>query len=440
MAENEKVYLILPGCDDTNRGDQALIWETVTLAKQAGFDGRYYMLADPDKSKQSETEKIESINLVLPHPSTRFKKNNNISYGKMLKLKWAFVSLIDCVRAVAVLCPLFRKLVIKLGSSQLKKSLSVFERADAAFVKGGGFLHAYGGIISTYTVFYQLYHIQLALSMGKDVYVMPNSYGPFMGPGSAWLVKKVLGKCKVITARESISKESLEQATGVTAQLFPDLAFYLEPCSELSSEQLAKLSEIPFGEKKCVALTMRPYRFPRSADPAAEYDKYKNTLCDFVRYLSIEGYHPVLIEHTYADNEHEQDMSCINDVAVLLGDSCEYTVYSDLSLTCRQLKYVYSKFDYIVGTRFHSVIFSVASGVPAIAITYGGNKGQGIMKDIGIDNLAIAIEDMTLPVLKKRFEYLVQNRDAVCSTISDYIAEAEANREKIINMLKGDIK
>ena len=157
-------------------------------------------------------------------------------------------------------------------------------------------------------------------------------------------------------------------------------------------------------------------------------------------YLSAEGYHPVLIEHTYADNEHEQDMSCINDVAALLGDSCEYTVYSDLSLTCRRLKYVYSKFDYIVGTRFHSVIFSVASGVPAIAITYGGNKGQGIMRDIGIDNLAISIEDLNLSVLKERFEYLVRNRESVCSTISDYIAEAEADRERLINMLKDDIK
>ena len=44
MPESEKVYLVLPGCDDTNRGDQALIWETVSLAKEAGFDGRYLCL------------------------------------------------------------------------------------------------------------------------------------------------------------------------------------------------------------------------------------------------------------------------------------------------------------------------------------------------------------------------------------------------------------
>ena len=35
----EKIYLILPGCDDTNRGDQALIWQTVAIARAAGYDG-----------------------------------------------------------------------------------------------------------------------------------------------------------------------------------------------------------------------------------------------------------------------------------------------------------------------------------------------------------------------------------------------------------------
>lgn len=40
MAEIE--YLILQGCDDTNHGDQALICETVEVAKAAGFRGHFF--------------------------------------------------------------------------------------------------------------------------------------------------------------------------------------------------------------------------------------------------------------------------------------------------------------------------------------------------------------------------------------------------------------
>ena len=75
----KRTFLILPGCDDTNRGDQALIWETVSLAKDAGFQGEYFMIADKEKSRQSVAEGIGNIDYILKHPSTHFKKKNNIN-------------------------------------------------------------------------------------------------------------------------------------------------------------------------------------------------------------------------------------------------------------------------------------------------------------------------------------------------------------------------
>lgn len=440
MKSQEEKYLILPGCDDTNRGDQALIWETVVIAKEAGFSGQYYMVASAEKSAQSKAENIDSIEYILPHPSTHFKKNNNVTYGPLLKLKWAAVSLIDGLSAIALLFPVFRKIAGKLGSDKLRRSLSVYGQARAAFVKGGGFLHSYGGIISTYAIFYDLYHIILALSMGIDVYVMPNSFGPFRGAGSSWLVKTVLGKCKLITTRESISKQMLLDATGLNAHLFPDLAFYLTPATaaDLTSAQEEKLRQIPFNSRKCVALTMRPYRFPASEHPREDYVRYQKTLSEFVVYLNKRGFYPVIIEHTYSEAEHERDMSCIEDVVKLLGNSCEYTVYSDLSLNCRQLKYIYSRFEYIIGTRFHSIIFSLASGVPAIAITYGGNKGQGIMRDAGLTEYAIDIGALDVEKLIMLFNKLTQNKSAVQEKINRYIASLPAEKERLILMMRAN--
>lgn len=440
MDNQDVKYLVLPGCDDTNRGDQALIWETVALAKEAGFSGHYYMVASAEKSEQSKAENIDNIDYILPHPSTHFKRNNNVTYGPFLKLKWAAVSLIDGLGALALLFPACRKIADKIGSEKLRRSLSVYEQASAAFVKGGGFLHSYGGIISTYAVFYDLYHIILALCMGIDVYVMPNSYGPFCGPGSGWLVKTVLGKCKLITTREGISKQMLKETTGVNAHLFPDLAFYLMPAdaADFTLKQAEKLRQIPFSSRKCVAVTMRPYRFPSSAHPREDYARYQKTLSEFVTYLNKQGFYPVIIEHTYSESEHERDMSCIEDVVKLLGDSCEYAVYSDLSLNCRQLKYVYSQFEYIIGTRFHSVIFSLASGVPAIAITYGGNKGQGIMRDIGLAEYAIDIGELDIDKLILLFTHLSQSRIAVQEKIDSYVEALSTEKERLIQMMRAN--
>lgn len=432
----KRTFLILPGCDDTNRGDQALIWETVSLAKDAGFQGEYFMIADKEKSRQSVAEGIGNIDYILKHPSTHFKKKNNIRYGGLLKLKWAAVSIVDSFKALVLLNPFIRKHCIKIYSKCTQRTIHIFERAEAAFVKGGGFLHAYGNPIETYTAFYNLYHIILAQSMGIPVYVMPNSFGPFDSIGSSALIKRVLKKCRFVSARERISQNSIRNL-GIECELYPDLAFYLKTNNALNSRQMERLNKIISGEKCCVAITMRPYRFPNLDNAVEAYKLYKESMCGFVKFLSEHDFLPVLIEHTYSDTEHERDMSCINDVVELLGDSCEYEVYSDLSLDSRQLKYVYSRFDYIVGTRFHSVIFSLASRVPAIAITYGGNKGEGIMNDIGLSEYAIAISDLTTENLIDKFIQLLKNEGQVKEKIENYLGNLSEMRTRLINEIRG---
>ena len=47
---NTKKYVIIPGCSDLNRGDQALVWETKRLAEDAGFKGDYYLVKSNYKS------------------------------------------------------------------------------------------------------------------------------------------------------------------------------------------------------------------------------------------------------------------------------------------------------------------------------------------------------------------------------------------------------
>ena len=434
--DKENIYLVLPGCDDTNRGDQALIWETVQLSREAGFQGKYFMIASTEKSRQSKQEGIGNIDYILPHPSTHFKKNNNIQYGKILKMKWVFVSIIDGTKALIILTRPGRFFAKRFGKKELKRSLHIFENAKAALVKGGGFIHSYGGLTSTYAIFYDLYHVLLAESMKIPVYVMPNSYGPFIGPGSGRLVSKILSKCRMVTARESISQNMLYSATGIKADLLPDLAFYLEADSRMTKKQAQKLEMLPLEKERCVAITMRPYRFPKSKNPVEKYKGYKETLCKMIKWLDGKGYFPIIIEHTYSDTEHERDISCIKEVTSLLGNTCRYMVYSDLTLNSRQLKYVYSKFDYIIGTRFHSVIFSIASGVPAIAITYGGNKGQGIMRDIGVDEYSLEIEELSFKALSLMFEKLEANTVQVKEQIQTYLNRLPKEREKLLGYLR----
>lgn len=416
MSENN--YLILPGCNDINRGDQALVWETVRIAKDAGFCGEYYMVTDGDDCIQSR-EKFKCIVPLLPHPSNHFKKGvDNKIYSVWLKMKWTGVTILDLMIALPLLCKPLRNLLHPLLPAEKKYSLECFYRCKVAFVKGGGFLHSYSGTsIDTYKIFFLLYHIILAQGMGIRVFVLPNSFGPLRGKIVKRMVRITLSNCELVTSRESISQKQLQKATCVNSILTRDLGFYLQKDDNYDALTELKAKGIPLGEKICVALTVRPYRFPGEPEAEDKYIRYKAALIEFVRLISKRGMYSVFIEHVYDRNLHENDMTCIFEIMKELEDVETCSVYSNRQLNCQQLMKVYSCFDYTVGTRFHSVVFSMASGVPSIAITYGGNKGRGIMKDLGFEKYAISMSNISGDTLTKMFEELLRNTDDVKSTL-----------------------
>lgn len=432
----EKRFLILPGCDDKNRGDQALIWETVEIAEKAGYEGQFYMLAGEDNSSQSKAVGIENFFPILKHPSRKNSGKDNVKYSMLLTLRWGITSVWDMLCCEPLVHKGFRKIIKRFLKNDVKKSIELFEQAEACFVKGGGFLHAYGGLADTYKIYYFLYHIRMALSCGKDVYIMPNSFGPFKSPLVKKMLNRTLSKCKVVMSREHISQKQLEEQCNVKSYLFTDIAFHLPKDEGFDAKKELADNGAPLGQKKCVGITMRPYRFTGAVNPDELYDNYKKSLVDFIRWLCKNNFYPVLIEHVNDEKSHENDMACIQEVIEEIPDGCEFSVFSNRQLNCMQMKKIYSELDYLVGTRFHSVIFSLSSLVPSVAITYGGNKGDGIMKDFNLSEYAIPIDRIDGNLLIGKFESLIENEDEVNKIIKESVSNISNQVEKIVNLIK----
>ena len=431
-------FLILPGCDDTNRGDQALIWETVELAKAAGFNGHYSMIATEECGKQSKKIGVDSLAYLLPHPSMHANEGeDNRSYGVLLKLRWALSALFDLLIAFPLSKRITRNIAAKLLSSKQKKTLEVYKKAKAAFVKGGGFLHSYGGIIEAYKIYFFLYHINLALDMGIPVYVLPNSFGPFVDKYSRKMVQKCLRKCQIVYSRESVSQKVLSDCCNIESKLSRDLAMYLKKDTEFDVEKYLNEKGINLQNGKMVGITVRPYRFPGKQNADKLYLNYKTEVCRLILWLNTNGYHPLLIEHVYSGNYHERDIICIDDIVKMVKEKgCKVDVFSARELNCRQMKSVYAKMDYLVGTRFHSVIFSLTENIPAIAITYGGNKGDGIMRDLGLSDYAISIDSLTEGILINKFIHLTKNRNFVETCLKTNQDEIAQNYDELIRTIK----
>lgn len=429
-----KKYVIIPGCSDLNRGDQALVWETKRLAEDAGYIGEYYLTSEKNEPIEQSTEKrIKIITPLIEHPSRKFKNKENIRYTKVLKLKWGIVAFFDLISSLLLLINPLRKFFKKIINNEKSFSISIMEDAEAIFMKGGGLLQTYGGLSSTYSMFFWVYPILFAHRLDKPVYVMPNSYGPFEGPFVKSIARMALKKCVVLTSRETISQKMVEDQLGLKVDNYPDLAFFLTK-NQLDIIKIYKQYNIP-KDKKLVAITMRPYRFPSAVNSQKAYDEFKIEMASFIEWLSDQNYMPVVIEHTLAVNAHENDGACIKEVLSLVKNN-KYRFISDSKFDCQDLKAVYSMCNYIVGTRFHSVIFSFGSDIPGIAIAYAGNKSQGIMHDIGLDDYILNISDVSCKKLVEKFTQLESNRENVVKKIREYRISAEEKRLSLIEACK----
>jgi colanic acid/amylovoran biosynthesis protein len=406
--------LIVPECTDVNRGDQALVWEAARLLQESGVVEAVRLLDGSETAEERAPLIGQSLAAGYPvlkglrrHPRRgRNRRDEHLADRLPARLRMMACAGGDFVASLLFLlcapCPALARLGLSAAG---RETYDAFRAAHVVVVKGGGFLHAYGGLTGLYYIWYQLYYFLLALRLGKPVVVLPNSYGPFLGPGVRLLLRWVLTRCRLIWAREGRSAAMVAAELGLTVPVAPDMAFSLVPASRATGEAICRQAGVPLGTVPCVGITVRPYRFPQAADPGASYTRYLAAIAALVRHIAARGWHPVLVTHVIGPNAHEDDRLAIEAVRQQLGDTPHSWI--DSPGDCRAQAAIYGCFDYLVGTRFHSVIFALTAGVPSLAIAYGGNKGEGIMTDMGLADYVLPIDTITPEALLARFDQLV---------------------------------
>lgn len=439
-----KNVVLIPSNTDLNRGDEALVWESISLIEDVyDHDVNVAIIGPTDDSDESvlqtrQTKQLgyEILETLLRHPGRRVN-TNEVSYSKMTFLRWGLVALKDLFFSLLLLSrfSFFFKIAYKRLEEKQKHSYHKFKNADAVFVKGGGFIHSYGGIADAYKIYYFLYLIILSQRLGKDVYVFPNSIGPLKNRLAYYLTKKVLNKCKFVATRESISQKFVK-SIGVNSFRYPDLGFYLTP-STSDYEGYLKDRGVDL-QKSNVLFTLRPYRFDGADNPHELYNNYEKCILKTIEYLLCNNYGVTLFAHTLGPGAHEDDRKALVGVMNKLPQSLkEKIVYiSDEELTCKDVEKIYSYYDYVIGTRFHSVIFSLNVNVPAIAIAYGGNKGKGIMEDLHNDEYSVDMDKLEENSLIDKLNNLFKDRVLYLKNLAECRNRINQQRDDMVKMIK----
>ncbi len=438
----ENKILIIPGNTDLNRGDQALVWESIKLIADLKSPLKVYLYNSGANQKEAQLQKSQTsllgyhfIDRILLHPKVKSgTKHEEINYSIRTKISWGLIAFKDlCVTLMLISKFNFlNKIGTYFLSKAQKKSLNVFSNLDILVVKGGGFLHSYGKFTDAYVMYYFLFDVFLAKKYRIKTIILPNSIGPLKNKLAKWISRKALNTVDFISVREEVSAQFLTQELNITSKVYPDLGFY-QKSKKFNVEEL--LQKKGFDKKELnIAVTLRPYRFDGHQDAKTLYQNYIDEVAHFVTAQLALGRKISFIAHTLGPSAHEDDRIAIKDVFNKLSrnNRSQIIYFEDYNLDCRELQYLYGQFDFLLGTRFHSVIFALNEHIPSLAIAYGGNKSFGIMKDIGIGQFVIGIE-------KVNSKWLIDQMDLLINTKEDYLKKL-CDFEIVINRCRQELQ
>jgi colanic acid/amylovoran biosynthesis protein len=292
--------------------------------------------------------------------------------------------------------------------------------ADMQVCVGGGYLRAKNNAASTVILLLLMHQIWLAKALGKPVYLYAQSFGPYPTAAQRRIAALGLKHADLILVREAKSKALLADLglAGETVIQVPDSAFMFKPQTDLDAHPLLGLER---PDEQVVGITVRSWL------PGLAQRAYERAMAEFIDRISrVGGLRVAVIAQVTSTQQNDDDRVVGSRIRDLLGTR-NNVVFLDQRFTHHEIKAIFANLTYLVGTRFHSIIFALTAGVPALAIEYE-HKTMGIMQDLELENWVLPIEEVTADKLTALFDQLVRDRAAYIGklrrVLPAYVAKA----------------
>lgn len=285
-------------------------------------------------------------------------------------------------------------------TERLKSSLMLYKNADLVIGVGGGYLRTDRKLGSMYGLMLLLHPIALSGIFGRPTVLYSQSIGPFQRKIEKTMVKHVLNKdVELILLREDKSMQ-LSKSMGIrNAVRSIDAGFLLQVNKQTN---LRAEFSIP-TDKLLVGITVRKWLRPK------EQIQYETAVAKTADYLiNTKNAFIIFIPQVTTVFQGDDDRIVSRKVYSKMRLKSDALVL-EKDYDSQIIKSLYNDLDFIIGTRFHSVIFSLTSYVPAIAIEYE-YKTSGIMHDLGLDEWVINIEEVTEPRLIQKSDELISSK------------------------------
>ena len=389
MNEYGPLFVLAGNGAYTNLGCEAIVRGTVKILREHFRDPRFICLSHYDSEDQYKIQRMQETDSAIMHLTS-----HHLTKKKIRKTLWRP----DTWGSI------YRYLLKKdtFYTRAYKDLLPYLDEAEAVLSIGGDNYSLDYGMPTLFTAL-----DDLVLEHHKPIVLWGASVGPFSSmPDYERYMGDHLQKVTAIFARESVTVEYLN-SIGVNENVYPvaDPAFLMDA---VQPEEMVYIDEGAIG----INLSPLMAKFVTGGD----MEQWTKIAADIIEKVTSRTEKKVyLISHV--TNPDSNDYIFMKRAVSLMAEEKDKITLIPPIYNAEQTKWIIGQMAIFAGSRTHSTIAALSSGVPTLSLGYS-IKAQGINKDI------FGHKDYCLEPLKI-------NAEAICGYISYMMNDASTIRREL---------
>jgi len=287
----------------------------------------------------------------------------------------------------------------EINRTNIVEILKSLKEVDAFISGGGGLLQDKTSLKS---LLYYTMLINLSKIANKKTFVFAQGIGPLKKTISKKIVKHTLNKVDLITVRDDESKNLLLEC-GLQNEIFvtSDLAFLydIETLPTLPIEDNYNVLQIKGNENVDI-----------------------EEITDIARFMHYKTHYETVLVPFYPAMDLE--------LAKTINEKTKFPVF--IPKTFGEAFSVLNNAKFVVGTRYHSIVFSIMLKKPVLPIFYD-DKVKNLSKFIRLSG--INIEYLTLSNFAKVFEDFIKQEKEITNLIENKLPQLKENAKRNFEIL-----
>ena len=399
-----KKNIIITGGELFNKGAQSMTFVTVDQLKRRYPDKEIILISNQDYKRDEEEKKQYSFRILQLHGIFEL-------VGGVYKWGWNFKNKLQKRQKD-------NKLI-----AEIKKILS---NTDMIIDISGYALSSQRGVKTSIAY---LMKVKLAKKYGIKVFLMPQSFGPFSYKGT-WkhiinkIIKKYMRYPEIIYAREEEGYELLSRKYNLrNVKKAYDLVLS-NTGIDISNiyVQRAKLTDICGAHDVAIIPNMKNFQHGDKEQVLRVYD-----MC--INHLTNLGKTVYLVRHSFEDIKAckliKERFSQDNKVILIENE-----------FSCIEYENLVKKFDFIIASRYHSIIHAYKNGTPCIAIGWA-TKYHELLKTFKQEDYILDVrKNMDTNSIVEAVDKMLEKYQEESDTILEILEEVQG--ENVFDIIGGE--